>query len=64
MSSKKVTKKELLEMASELKMKNAAKLNKAELIRAIQVAEGNDPCFQQITDCAVTPCLFRAECQG
>ncbi|PIP02576.1 MAG: hypothetical protein COW18_08675 [Zetaproteobacteria bacterium CG12_big_fil_rev_8_21_14_0_65_54_13] len=63
MSTKKVTKKHLLEMASELNLKGAAKLNKAALIHEIQTAEGNTPCFQTITNCAVSPCMYRAECQ-
>lgn len=63
MSTKKVTKKQLLEMASDLSIKGAAKLNKAALIHEIQIAEGNAPCFQTITNCAVTPCMYRAECQ-
>jgi len=63
MSTKKVTKKYLLEMASELNLKGAAKLNKVGLIHKIQIAEGNVACFQKITGCTVSPCLYRAECQ-
>jgi hypothetical protein len=33
------------------------------LIRAIQVAEGNSPCYLQIYDCRVYDCLWRPECQ-
>jgi len=64
MSSKKITKKELLSMASELNLKNAAKLRKSDLIHTIQIAEGNVDCFGRITDCSVSPCLYRAECQA
>ncbi|MDQ6992839.1 MAG: Rho termination factor N-terminal domain-containing protein [Mariprofundus sp.] len=63
MSTKKVTKKRLLEMASELGIKNAAKLNKTALIHEIQITEGNIACYQKVVDCSVSPCLYRAECQ-
>ena len=63
MSIKKVTKKELTEMATTLNLKGVSKLRKPELIHAIQIAEGNTDCFTRISNCAVTPCLYRAECQ-
>lgn len=64
MSTKKVTKKELTAKAAELSLKGVAKLRKPELIHAIQIAEGNTDCFSRIEDCAVSPCLYRAECQA
>jgi len=64
MSTKKITKKELTEKAVELKLKGMAKLRKPELIHAIQIAEGNTDCFARIANCAVSPCLYRAECQA
>ncbi len=64
MSTKKVTKKELLGKASELGIKGAAKLRKESLIHTIQIAEGNSDCFNRIDNCAVSPCLYRAECQA
>jgi len=63
MSTKKITKKELIAKASSLSMKGVAKLRKPELIHAIQIAEGNTDCFTRISDCAVMPCLYRSECQ-
>jgi len=63
-TKKTVTKKELLEKASSLGLKGSAKLRKAELIHSIQIAEGNTDCFARIANCAVTPCLYRAECQA
>ncbi|MDX8398513.1 MAG: hypothetical protein R8K49_09385 [Mariprofundaceae bacterium] len=63
MSAKKITKKELLLKASALNLKGAQKLKKEVLIHTIQLAEGNDDCFGKITNCAVSPCLYRAECQ-
>ena len=49
--------------ARDLGVKNYSRLNKADLIKAIQVAEGNSPCFQQIEDCRIDDCLWRGECQ-
>lgn len=64
MSAKKVTKKDLMAKASELGIKGAAKLRKEALIHTIQIAEGNNDCFMRIENCAVSPCLYRAECQA
>ncbi|MEJ2070876.1 MAG: Rho termination factor N-terminal domain-containing protein [Syntrophobacterales bacterium] len=50
-------------MARNLKVKNYSRLSKADLIRSVQVAEGNSPCYQQIFDCRVYDCLWREECQ-
>ncbi|MBF0281844.1 MAG: Rho termination factor N-terminal domain-containing protein [Zetaproteobacteria bacterium] len=58
-----ITKKELIEKAKPLQIKGTSKLKKAELIHAIQIAEGNSACFQTIENCAVVPCLYRDECQ-
>ena len=58
----KLTKNFLLQMAKDNGVKNAAKLRKADLIREIQVAEGNNPCFEQIPGCTIEACLFRSEC--
>jgi len=64
MSNKKITKKDLLAHAKPLHIKGAAKLNKTKLIHAIQIAEDHSACFLTISDCSVTPCLYRAECQS
>jgi len=64
MSTVKITKKELTSKASTLNLKGVAKLRKPELIHAIQIAEGNHDCFARISNCAVSPCLYRAECQA
>jgi len=63
MSQKKVTKKELVVKAAALDLKGVQKLKKEALIHAIQIAEGNSACFATIPNCAVSPCLYRAECQ-
>jgi len=60
----KLTKKTLTDMARNLGIKNAAKTRKEDLIHAIQIAEGNDPCFGRIPNCTVSPCLFRGDCIG
>ena len=41
------------------------KLKKADLIRAIQQAEGNISCFEtgQAAECAQDGCLWRTDCQ-
>ncbi len=64
MSTMKITKRELTSKAAELNLKGVAKLRKLELIHAIQIAEGNNDCFARITNCAVSPCLYRTECQA
>ena len=41
----------------------AGKIQKAELIRQIQVSEGNFPCFGTAKDyCDQTDCAFREDC--
>ena len=54
---------EIRTIARNLGVKNSSRLNKADLIRAVQVAEGNSPCYQQISDCGEQDCLWREECQ-
>lgn len=53
---------EIKEMAAQMGMQ-AGKMNKAELIRAIQVQESNSPCFGLPVDfCDQTQCLWREDC--
>ncbi|MBT1077285.1 SAP domain-containing protein [Geobacter grbiciae] len=42
----------------------SAKMNKSELIRAIQSAESNIPCFDKgkATECGQASCLWREDC--
>lgn len=42
----------------------AGKMKKAELIRAIQQAEGNEDCFEQgrAASCGQDRCLWREDC--
>lgn len=55
--------KEIQAMAKKLGLRKTAGMNKSDLIRAVQVAEGNSPCYERISDCGQTDCLFRADCQ-
>lgn len=43
---------------------NVSKAKKSELIRAIQVAEGNQPCFEsnKAAECDQHNCLWREDC--
>ena len=39
------------------------KMKKADLIRTIQVTEGNTPCFKTgVTDCDQESCCWRSDC--
>jgi hypothetical protein len=57
-----VTLTKLREMAKELAVKGAAKMDRQELIHAIQVAEGHAACYSRIPDCGQMDCLFRPDC--
>jgi len=61
---KTITKTALLEKAKELGLKGLSKKEKAEIIHALQEAEGNAPCFGRIPDCGIVECLYRSECIG
>ena len=55
--------KEIREIAKQYSIKSA-KLKKADLIRAIQKAEGNFDCFGSALsgDCSQESCAWRADC--
>ena len=55
--------KEIREKAKGLGIKNIAKMKKADLIKAIQVQEGNSPCYQEIVDCRQYDCCWMGDCQ-
>jgi hypothetical protein len=40
----------------------AGKMKKADLIRTIQLAEGNTPCFQEKAYCDQTACCWQDGC--
>ena len=55
---------EIRERASVVGLAGAGKLRKAELIRKIQQAEGNDACYgaEWRRDCAEMHCCWRPDC--
>lgn len=55
--------KEIRKKAKEMGI-NATKMIKTDLIRAIQIKEGNNPCFMTgIVDCPHTGCCWWGDCQ-
>jgi len=57
-----MTVKEIREKAKEMGVK-PGRLNKTQLIRAIQTQEGNYPCFQTALDtCDQEACCWREDC--
>jgi len=54
---------EIKEIAKQHDIK-VSKLKKAELVRTIQLAEGNSPCFEsdQASECGQEECLWRVDC--
>jgi hypothetical protein len=54
---------EVKEIAKQHNIK-AGKLKKADLVRAIQLAEQNDPCFEtgKAVECGQEECLWRSDC--
>jgi hypothetical protein len=57
-----MTVKEIKAIAKKMGIK-AGKMKKADLIRTIQVTEGNTPCFQTgVTSCDQENCCWRSDC--
>jgi len=54
---------EIKEIAKQHDIK-VGKLKKAELVKAIQEAEGNEVCFDsgKAADCGQSECLWRSDC--
>jgi hypothetical protein len=50
--------------ARELGIKNISRFKKDALIRQVQQAEGNSPCFRGIENCGELDCAWRDECQS
>ena len=46
-----------------MKVPNYSRMTKEELIRAIQLKEGNVACFKAIADCRQHDCLWMPDCQ-
>jgi len=57
---------EIRKMARHLGVEDAGHLGKDELIRAIQVREGHQPCFgsQWCNPCQWERCLWKADCNA
>jgi len=58
-----MTVKEIQGIAKKMGLK-AGKMKKADLVRTIQAAEGNTPCFQTnaVNSCGQANCLWRSDC--
>jgi hypothetical protein len=57
-----MTVKEIKEIAKKMGIQ-ARKVKKADLIRSIQTAEGNTPCFQSgASSCDQENCCWRSDC--
>jgi hypothetical protein len=54
---------EIKVIAKQLDIK-VGKMKKADLVRAVQLAEGNDVCFEtgKAAECAQDECLWRPDC--
>lgn len=59
-----MTLKQVQQKAKNLGIKNIRQYRKELLIRVIQEAEGNSPCFKGIEGCGEHACLWRTECQN
>ena len=55
--------KEIRARARSLKVTHYSRMKKHDLIRAVQLAEGNTDCFQQIEGCGEIDCCWRDDCQ-
>ena len=55
---------EIREIAKQKGVTGAKKMDKKSLIRAIQKAEGNNPCFstKPLNECDQMNCLWREDC--
>jgi hypothetical protein len=55
-------KKQIKKKAAQMGIKTR-KMNKTDLVHAIQLAEGNPPCFRtEIDSCGQTDCCWRSDC--
>ena len=50
--------------AKEIGVKGYSKLAKPELVKAIQTAEGNSPCYQSEISpvCGISDCMWKEDC--
>lgn len=58
-----MTVKDVRAKAKEMGIQLGNKMKKADMIRTIQIAEGNNPCFQTgVTSCDQVNCCWRSDC--
>lgn len=58
-----MTVKEIKAKAKDMGVAVGTKMKKADMVRTIQVAEGNSPCFQTgVTSCDQVNCCWRPDC--
>jgi len=58
-----MTVKDVRAKAKEMGIQLGNKMKKADMIRTIQIAEGNTPCFQTgVTSCDQVNCCWRSDC--
>ncbi len=58
-----MTVKDVRAKATEMGIQLGNKMKKADMIRTIQIAEGNTPCFQTgVTSCDQVNCCWRSDC--
>lgn len=58
-----MTVKDIKTKAQGMGLEFGSKMKKADMVRSIQVAEGNSPCFQTgATSCDQENCCWRSDC--
>lgn len=57
-----MTMKDIREKARVLKVANYSRMRKDDLIKAIQMAEGNSACYKTIPDCRQADCCWMEDC--
>lgn len=58
-----MTRKQIMEIASDMGIRGTSRMRKADLVRAIQKQEGNYPCFGTADGhCDQMDCLWRQDC--
>lgn len=53
---------EVRNIAKKMNINTSSSRTKQDLIRDIQITEGNSPCYKAITDCGIMNCLWRSDC--
>ena len=53
---------EVRNIAKKMNINTGTARTKQDLIRDIQITEGNSPCYKTISDCGIMNCLWRADC--